>query len=467
MHDGLEREFVPAGTLSEAVTRIGMLTGFKPEGTRGEKRALIALRDALGLDVPAVETNATLGAALAEALGVNWDTPWYIERNTLTLEGINALLLGASVAYQKGSLRVLAMETSDGLNGPEWHRFRPAVSKIEAVTRIAALTGSGPEWLGPGSKEHKSVLINLATRLLPNLAQHGLSKTQLAGAIARELGAPWGDQFISTGETIRLNGLNAILAGAERRLGRLGSTYARGLTPESEGAALVDALWQKLLHDKEDRWDGREKTEWLRDEGTRQENQMEWPGFYFEYRGRDVLNSTFRPNPNPPRVRYGNTIFDYALNHVWDLKSHTAERELPRSGTTQKLDDEAPLNDADAVRECVREQGLGFLILSGRAVADEDGSFKVWHDTFKGKPSRPSLSGKSRARKAAFIPLAIEALWIPNTQALDSAVLRGALKAVAQGRQSSGATRPDKFHVRLESARPVIQVAVRASRQGS
>lgn len=456
-------DFIPAGTLSEAVSRIGALTGANPERTRGEKRALLALRDALEVDIPTVSTNAHLGAALAEVLGVAWDPAEFVDKTMLTLDGVNALLYGASIAYQEGSLKAIATGSATGLSGPAWETFQPAVSKIEAVTRISSLTDSGPERLGPGSKEHKSVLTNLAAKLLPRLEQVGLSKTQLAGAIARELSVPWGDEYISTGETIRLTGLNVILAGAERALGRLGSDYAAGLTPQGEGAALADALWQKLHRAKDGPWDGRKATEWLRDEGTRQENQMEWPGFYFEFRGREILNRAFRPNPFPPRVKYGNTVFDYALNHVWDLKSHTAEQHLPLSDAwpRPKDADQVLLNDVDAVRACVADQGLGFLVLSGRAIMDEGGSFKSWHDKFKGKPPIPSLSGKSRMRKAAFIPLTIEAFWIANTPALDAAVLAGALKPVIQGRQQSGAARPDKFSMKLIPARRSVRIADR------
>ncbi|MBM7827578.1 hypothetical protein [Microbacterium aurum] len=457
-------DFIPAGTLSEAVSRIGALTGATPERTRGEKRALLALRDALEVDIPTVSTNAHLGAALAEVLGVPWEPTEFVDRTMLTLEGVNALLYGASIAYQEGSLKEAAANSGPKLDGEEWEAFQPAVSKIEAVTRISSLTGSGPEWLGPGSKEHKSVLENLATKLLPHLDRSGLSKTQLGAAIAGELSVPWGDEYISTGETIRLSGLNVLLAGAERMLGKLGSEYAAGLTPQAEGAALVDALWQKLHQAHAEPWDGRKATAWLRDEGTRQENQMEWPGFYFEFRGREILNRAFRPNPFPPRVKYANTIFDYALNHVWDLKSHTAEQHLPLSNSTSrpKDADQVLLNDVDAVRACVDDQGLGFLILSGRGVMDEDGAFKIWHDTFKGKTPTPSLSGKSRTRKAAFIPITIEAFWIANTPALDAAILAGALKPVIQGRQQSGASRPDKFSMKLVPARRSVHVAGRS-----
>ncbi|GAA1970775.1 hypothetical protein [Microbacterium deminutum] len=463
-HPPYDLDFLPAGTLSEALYRISALTGATLEHTRGEKRALLALRDALEIDIPAVTTNAHLGAALAEVLGIEWVPGDFVDKTMLTLEGVNALLYGAAIAYQEGSLKAITAASSTGLAGSVWEDFQPAVSKIEAVTRISSLTDSGPEWLGPGSKEHKSVLSNLAAKLLPHLDQRGLSKTQLGGAIAGELEVPWGDEYISTGETIRLTGLNVILAGAERRLGKLGNEYAAGLSPQGEGAALVDALWQKLHRPNDGPWDGRAATEWLRNEGTRQENQMEWPGFFFEFRGREILNRAFRPNPFPPRVRYGNTIFDYSLNHVWDLKSHTAEQHLPLSGawTRPKDADQVLLNDVDAVRACVADQGLGFLILSGRGLMDEDGVFKSWHDGFKGRAPMPSLSGKSRARKAAFVPLTIEAFWIANTPALDAAILAGALKPVVQGRQQSGARRADKFTMKLSPARRIVRVAERA-----
>ena len=40
--------------------------------------------------------------------------------------------------------------------------FVPARNKLEVVARISNLTNSGPEYLGPGSKERRSVLFNLA-----------------------------------------------------------------------------------------------------------------------------------------------------------------------------------------------------------------------------------------------------------------------------------------------------------------
>ena len=44
-------QFRPAETVAEAVTRIFSLTGAAKGSGRGEKRAMLALRDALGLDI--------------------------------------------------------------------------------------------------------------------------------------------------------------------------------------------------------------------------------------------------------------------------------------------------------------------------------------------------------------------------------------------------------------------------------
>ena len=48
---------------------------------------------------------------------------------------------------------------------PFANSFVPATNKLEVVNRISNLTNSGNETLGPGSKEKKSVVINLAAGL--------------------------------------------------------------------------------------------------------------------------------------------------------------------------------------------------------------------------------------------------------------------------------------------------------------
>lgn len=469
-----DREFfLPAETIAEAIARIFTLTGAEHR-SRGEKRALVALRDALGLDVDVTRTNALLGSRLAGALDIAWDPKLHTEKHKVNLGGLNVLLEGATDAYRSGSLERLQGSVPSTLTGHGWATFQPAVSKIEAVTRIAGLTGAPDEWLGPGSKEHKSVLTNLADRLLPEVDLDRSSKTRLGRDLAYELDVGWTDICYSTGETISLGGLNTILAGAERRLGRVGSTAADVLsTAEAEGAALAAALndgW------KAEPWDARQCVQWMADSRVRGANENEWQGWYFEARGREILNAAFPPRRDPVRTRYGNTQFDYALNHVWDLKAHTEHAVTPTP--TRVVDGRGAmlLNDERAMRSCVEEQGLGFLVLSGDAVMDEDGSFVAWHRQFKadrGVKAAPSNRGPSRVRKRTFIPKAVEAFWLPNTSALDAALLAGQLRVRPIGRQPpkraglSGAARADKFQLDVNRARLGLCVARREWRYKS
>lgn len=456
--------FVSAQTSAEAIERIYALTGRSPDDSRGEKRALVALRDTLNLDVDLVRTSAVLGSALAAALGVEWDPARHTDRNKVTLDGLNRLLEGATYARRQGSLRRLRDSAPVELTGREWSAFQPARSKIEAVTRIAALTGAPKEWLGPGGKEHKSVLLNLADRALPNVELNRSSKTRLAASIAQEFHVPWTDKCESTGETISLVGLNMVLAGAERHLRRLGTRVTDALlTAEDEGDALAAALLAKLPP----RWDGKSAVRWLADRRLRGANDNEWQGFYGEERAKLVLADSFTPRDDPPRIRYGNTHFDYALNFVWDIKVHT---EVQRLDSGDKAGpNEALLNDERAIRACIDEQGLGFLIINGAAEMDESGDFVAWHRQFKatrtGREPSPSNSGRSRTRKAAFSTLNVESFWVPSSQALDAAILSGALKVRPIGRQApkalgaKGAARADKFEMRMQQARSAIRVA--------
>ena len=437
--------FFPAASIDEAVARIFALTGAAPSGTRGEKRAVVALRDALGLDVDLARTNVVMGRAVAESLDVAWH-PSFENRNRLTLTGLNALLRGATAAYERREFTRLVGGLPEGLDGAEWVDFVPARSKIEAVNRISNLTGSGPEWLGPGSKEHKSVLVNLARGLAPHL-DVGLSKTKLGAALAGAFNAPWGPTCESTGETISLAGLNVLLAGAERRLGRLGKDRSLMLgTPEQEASALVAALadgWRaKIQPDGGKRvvWDGRQCIRWMLDQGVSSgPYQNVWLGFYWESRGRVLLNEAFTPNPEPRKLNYGGVPFDYSLNYVWDMKAHTRTWRNPMSGKLKAGQVHAPLNDGEAMDSCIADQGLGFLIVSGMAIEDSDGAFLDWHRALKTAnhvTTKPSNSGRSRRRKAAFEPLRILAVFFPSSDAFDIAKVSGQIQGFPQGKQA-------------------------------
>lgn len=458
MYSTDEQFFLPALTIEEAIRRIYSLTGARDSGTRGEKRAVVALRDALGLDIGTGATSDLMAAAIADALSVPWQPDDYTDRHKLTLQGLNALLEGASEAYAKRALGQLNDIRPDLLSGPEWVEFKPARSKIEAVNRISELTGSGAERLGPGGKEHKRVLINLVHGL--NLTIAVTTKHGTAAALAEAFDAPWSDLCVSTQGTITLTGLNVLLAGAEKHLGRLGEARAMLFgTPEAEGRALGDALAQGFemttLPDGAKRviWDGRACVRWLLDNGTGQAMQSEWPGFYWEYKARSILAKKFAPNPQPPRAKYGKEPFDFALNYVWDLKSHTESWRNPDSSATRSGRSRLPLNDAASMDACIDDQGLGFLVCNGVAIEDIDDQFKAWHNALKTKPSAPSNSDKPRPRKASFEPTSVDVYWFANPAAFDAAVAAGYVVGFRQGPQapkkagSKGASRNPKYHL--------------------
>ena len=88
--------------------------------------------------------------------------------------------------------------------------FVPARNKLEVVARISNLTNSGPETLGPGSKEHKSVVLNLA-RGMGLAASEDETKQGLAARIVETSGRKWTSECESIGQTLTLVGLNLIL----------------------------------------------------------------------------------------------------------------------------------------------------------------------------------------------------------------------------------------------------------------
>lgn len=449
---GMLVDFIPAQSLTEASSRIFSLSGQPPAKTRGPKRALVALARSLMLEVDLEATNAILGRQIATSLGVEWPEDAGSRTNQITLHGLNVLLAAASSAFERGSVVRIEAVLPTALQG--WAGFRPAQSKIEAVNRISALTRSGPQDLGPGAKERKSVLVNLARALFQDV-DTSLSKTDLGAALAGRFGLAWTDEATSTGYTITLEGLNILLAGAERYLDRLGlSPVTTFATAEEEGGALVSALRDGLPS----YWDGRACVTEMRREEYAGWRQSEWPGWYAEFKSFPVLNTAFpMPEAGGPRRQFGNTVFDYALGRVWDLKAHTEIKRYLPSGATSRGGGSIILNDAAAALECIALQGLGFLIISGRSIFDEDGDFDAWQRdlTREGKPSAVirSNSGRQRARKRAFEPLHVDAYWIPNVEGFDSAVAAGRVAVKPQGRQQArasqeaGAARADKIHL--------------------
>ncbi|CAM3696300.1 hypothetical protein [Isoptericola cucumis] len=452
--------FNPARTIPEASARMFALAAAPDAGTRGPKRSLVALAQSLGLDVDLAAVNAVLGAQIADSLGTGWVDGVDYEGLQVTLIGMNNLLRAASASIIRLSREQSVSSTSVAEVLLAFPAFSPAPDKQSAVNRLCDIAGVPHDALGPGGKEHTWTLRDVSRRLAPHLLDRKRTKHELAAALCEEFGVPWLDGAGSTGASITRDGLNLLLAGAERAAHVSSAGWA---TAAEEGTALVGALADELP----DHWDGVDCIRWMREAGSTQWRQMEWFGFYFEERLRDVLNSRY-PTPivGGPRVRYGSTIFDYASpTRVWDAKAHTAlTREHPWDGTapSKRSSSEMWLNDAKAVRACVEEQGLGFIIVDGLAGLDSSGDFRAWHKAFSESDGRAlrryvASTGRSRARKAVWSPIELRAIWIEDTADLDAGIAAGWLAQKGQpdwGAGTARRARNDKFSGRPARARP-------------
>lgn len=461
----VDTHFNPARSIPEACARIFALTFSRDVGTRGPRRSLLALAGSLRLDVDSNAVNAIVGGQIAQVLDVGWSQPRDYVQYQVTLQGMNTLLRAtaenlAQLSHAKTVADAQALEQVLAA----FPGFRPAQGKQEAVNRMSDLAGVHRDKIGPGGKEHIETLQHLARRFAPHLLDVSQTKHSLVEGLCEALRVPWSPNAVSTQGTITKQGLNMILAGAERQANISSAAWA---TAADEGAALVNALMSRL----DDHWDGRECVQWMRKSGSTQWRQMEWPGFYFEEKAREILNEAYPTPPvGGPRVKWGKTPFDYASpSRVWDAKAHTEKTvSIPRDGSAPRSGSrDAWLNDAQAVRDCVNAQGLGFLVLDGLAGFDTTGAFKAWHKKYGLSGGQPlsgyvSSTGVSRKRKSEFSPMTLRALWIQDIPSLDAGIAAGWIYQTGQPDWGAGEvrrSRNDKFKAVPKKAGLPWQVA--------
>ena len=100
-----------------------------------------------------------------------------------------------------------------------------------------------------------------------------------------------------------------------------------------------------LLSEIVSNWDGKKCILELK-KAKYQWRQMEWIGWYFEYKAYQVLSSKLGGETGP---KYGRTQFDYLRNgFVWDFKAHI------ESSSSHPW---AIMNDCEAVDSCIDEYG--------------------------------------------------------------------------------------------------------------
>lgn len=191
-------------------------------------------------------------------------------------------------------------------------------------------------------------------------------------------------------------------------------------------------------------WHGEEAITYLKDRDY-QWRQMEWIGFYFERRAKDVIQSSNLRSSEP--FRHGSTTFDVGVEgRTFDLKAHVSK---PRA-------DWAVLNDREAIERCLSEAGSwGAVIACGSAEYDVTGDFKQWHDALKGTTSayehdRIQRGARSRRRKRLFRLERLVALCLEHPDQLRDAYRDGWMKDFQTGmRNADGSRRRAKVQVDL------------------
>lgn len=318
---------------------------------------------------------------------------------------------------------------------------QPAKTKLEAVQRLSAISASGSQSLGPGSKERKSVLTNLGDYFNFNIS-HSLSKIDYFISLVNHLdGTPANSDF-STGQTITLAGLNKLLALAAPELGPAEAKMAADMEAYSYLGAIASSLKLANPDTKSDQnWvqytiEGKQAVSEMFDANYANRKQTEWFGWYVEFRGIPELKKNFGGAP----VKIGNTTFDYQGIRTWDLKAHTSFENI------------VPLNDKQSIVEAVERNGIGFLIVQGTPSFAGEADFYKWHLGMRGKDPDAKRSPRSRKLKVAVTPTSLDAFYFQDKAELESAIEKEIILDFAQGRQQSGAERKVKLKMDLDKA---------------
>jgi hypothetical protein len=198
-------------------------------------------------------------------------------------------------------------------------------------------------------------------------------------------------------------------------------------------------------------WDGKECIQYLRKHDY-QWKQMEWIGWYFEHRAKQILDAKMSGGVGPT---IGNVTIDYAVNgEPWDFKAHPIK---PSDGWVY-------LNDVEAVDTCaIHFGGIGWIIAVGDAVYDTDGSFKAWHAELKGATSeyekdRVARGAPSRRRKCSFKCTHFLIVKVTSPAEIEEAVRANLLTARMQAgqRNADGSSRRAKYGVHMTRATAAI-----------
>ncbi len=205
----------------------------------------------------------------------------------------------------------------------------------------------------------------------------------------------------------------------------------------------ADLMRQVLTANLPTDWDGKTCITEMHAASARNWRQMEWIGWYFQWKAFDLLTNNIGGGGGP---RYVTSDFDYQRECVWDFKTHVSNAGKPW----------AILNDASAVSACITQFGsIGFVIATGPAFYNDiQLSFKAWHNSLIGPSSRYVLAGlasgrPSRRRKTNFF-LSDLLLVRLDASALSLGMAQGWIKGFQRGMpNSNGKPRTGKVQIHL------------------
>jgi hypothetical protein len=324
----------------------------------------------------------------------------------------------------------------------------PSGSKREVVSRLAALVGIAEANLGPGGKERKQLIEDVAgyLGLGVDLAQ---SKPALLRSVIEELGGRWEARFASRGDTLQVSGLDELLRlSLMRRPIRGRDLIESNAGPAAEAQRIVDVCLPLLTRPLTIK----RTVELMKGSDYRQWAQQEWHAFYLEYRLKQRCLASIGGTEGR---HLGRTRLDYEFLRPWDFKAHTIE-----SGSRAWT----PLNDRAAMEQCAKELGgIGFVVVSGHASYDDTGEARVWLERMREDANktrrRPDQVVRPRRRiKSAFVPRRIDALWLSRAE-LRRGLRLGWLAPFNQGRQASGGQRNPKLKIDLTALPASVRVA--------
>lgn len=230
----------------------------------------------------------------------------------------------------------------------------------------------------------------------------------------------------------------------EKRLAEIDAKYTQA--KQGKTAEEIFALKVQQRHERRMAQTNWKQMEWLGFEfenalqGINGNNVIEWHGPVYSYKSANNRTSKVRIDAWLTNDKGEKKPLD-AKFHAWENAKGEANYHVP-------------LNDARAIRDCIEEHGVFYLLVAkADCKYDRDGSFKEWSYQLAGK--KPTSNSKnSRIRKTGasvreYSVYAITEAHLPVDDESQNADGKARLKVFSQGKQQSGASRAEKYSLNI------------------